>query len=251
MIRILTICFLLGVGLFLQGQNLVDEEGRKTGHWKVEYPNGRTHYEADFVEGNPVGEMLRYYEKGGLRARMLFEEEGKRSYASLFYTSRKPSAEGWYVNQEKDSVWTYYSEFDGSVRIRESYIEGKLNGVSRSFYPSGEISEEVEWKDNVKYGAWTQYYKNGNPRLSGHYKDGLLQGSYEVFFSNNTIKISGNYLDNLSNGTWRYYDESGKEVYVLEYVNGIPADIEKYELWVQDSLKKYIVTSEPETNVQF
>jgi antitoxin component YwqK of YwqJK toxin-antitoxin module len=251
MIRILTICLFLSGGLSLQGQNLVDEEGRKSGHWKVEYPNGRTHYEAFFVEGSPVGEMLRYYEKGGIKARMLFEEKGKRSYASLFYTSGKPSAEGWYVDQVKDSVWTYYSNFDGSVRIREPYLEGKLNGVSQNYYPDGVISEEVEWKENVKDGAWTQYYKNGNPRLSGHYKDGLLQGSYEVYFSDNTIEIRGIYLDNLSNGTWRFYDESGKEVYVLEYVNGIPADIEKYELWIQDSLKNYEVISEPETNVQF
>ena len=235
----------------MQGQNLVDGEGRKTGHWKVEYPNGKIHYEADFEKGNPVGEMVRYYESGGLRARMLFETGSKRSYVYLFYTNAKPAAEGWYVDQVKDSVWTYYSEFDGSVRIRETYLDGKQHGLSSSYYQGGKISEEVEWKDNVKDGAWTQYYSNGNPRLSGHYKGGLLHGSYEVFFSNNTIEISGNYLDNLSNGAWRFYDETGKEVYVLEYVNGIPADIEKYELWVQDSLMKYEVVSEPETNVQF
>jgi len=235
----------------LQGQNLVDEEGRKTGHWKVEYPNGRTLYEADFVEGQPVGEMLRYYENGGLRARMFFDLEGKRSYVYHFYSSGKPAAEGWYLNQAKDSVWTYYSEFDGSLRIREPYLDGKLNGVARSYYTGGEISEEVEWKQNIKDGAWKQYYINGVPRLSGHYKNGLLQGSYELYFSDNTIKVRGGYLDNKSNGTWRYYDESGKEVYALEYVNGTPADMEKYELWVQDSLKKYEVLTEPEYIQQF
>jgi len=251
MIRALAICFLLLGVLTLQGQNQLDEEGRKTGHWKLEYPNGRTLYEADFVEGRPVGEMLRYYENGGLRARMLFEAEGERSYVYLFYNSGLPTAEGWYVGQVKDSVWTYYSEFDGSVRIRELYVDGKLNGATRLYYPDGGISEELEWKGNVKDGAWKQYYKNGVPRLSGQYKNGLLQGSYEVFFSDSSIKIRGAYLDNRSHGTWRFYDESGKEVYALDYVNGIPADMEKYELWVQDSLKKYEPITEPQFNQQY
>jgi len=241
---------LLGV-LALQGQNQVDEEGRKMGHWKDLYPNGRTRYEADFVEGHPVGEMLRYYENGMLQARMLFEEEGERSYTYLFYDSGKPSAEGWYVNQVKDSVWTYYSDFDASVRIREPYLDGELNGVVRFYYPEGAISEELEWKQNVKDGIWKQYYTNGALRLSGHYEKGLLQGPYEVYYSNNTIKISGDYLENRSHGTWRYFDEGGSEVYSLEYVKGIPADMEKYELWVQDSLKNYEVISEPEFNQQF
>ena len=161
---------LLCGGGALQAQNLVDEEGRKTGHWKVNYPNGRTLYEADFVEGKPHGEMLRYHESGLVRARMIFEAGSQRSYTHLYYESGKPAAEGWFVDQSKDSIWTYYSEFDGSVRIRESYVNGKLHGLSLSYYPNGGTSEELEWKQNVKDGAWNQYYKNGVPRLSGNYK---------------------------------------------------------------------------------
>ena len=113
--RALIICLLSLGGIALQGQNLVDEEGRKTGHWKVEYSNERTLYEADFMEGRPVGEMVRYHENGAVRARVIFETGSQRSYAFLFYESGKPAAEGWYLDQSKDSVWTYYSEFDGSV----------------------------------------------------------------------------------------------------------------------------------------
>lgn len=247
MYRTLPICLLLSVVLALQGQNLTDGEGRKTGHWKVEYPNGKTLYEANFVEGRPVGEMVRYYENGAIRARMIFEPGSDRSQVRLFYKSGKPAAEGWYVKQVKDSVWTYYSEFDGSVRIREPYLEGELDGVTRSYYASGKISEEVEWKQNVREGTWIQYYENGVPRLSGHYKNGLLHGSYEVYFSNSIIKIRGTYIENKSHGTWRFFDETGKEIYALEYLNGAPADLEKYELWIQDTLKKYEVVTEPES----
>lgn len=247
MFRALFVTLLLSGSLILQGQNLLDEQGRKTGHWKVDYPNGRTRYEGDFVEGRPVGEMLRYYDNGALRARMIIEPDGKRSCVYLFYSNGKAAAEGIYVDQLKDSVWTYFSEDDGSVRIRESYVLGKLQGTSKSYYPDGNISEEVDWNDNIKHGTWKQYYSNGNTRLSGQYENGKLQGSYEVYYSDGTMEISGSYLDDRSHGTWSFYDESGTEVYSIVYENGSPADREKYEMWIQDSLlKKYNTPIEPE-----
>jgi antitoxin component YwqK of YwqJK toxin-antitoxin module len=247
MFRAFFVTLLLSGSLILQGQNQLDEQGRKTGHWKVDYSNGRTRYEADFVGGRPVGEMLRYYENGALRARMIIDPGGKRSYVYLFYSNGKAAAEGLYVDQLKDSVWTYFSEFDASVRIREPYAMGKLQGTSQSYYPDGDISEEVDWNENIKHGEWKQYYKNGNTRLSGQYVNGKLQGSYEVYYSDGTIEISGSYQDNRSHGTWCFYDESGKELYSIIYENGNPANMEKYEIWMQDSLLKKINTpTEPE-----
>lgn len=246
MFKTLSVSILLLGSLALLGQNLVDEEGRKTGHWREEYPNGKTLYEADFVEGQPVGEMVRYYEKGAVKARMIFDPGTERTYARLFYENGKPSAEGLYINQVKDSVWTYFSEYDGSIRIRESYRDGKLDGLTRSYYPGGEISEEVEWKQGVKDGTWKQYYENGVTRLSGNYLNNELNGAYEVYFANSKIMIRGTYSGNKSQGTWYYYDDAGNEIYSLEYVNGTPADLEKYDKLLQDTLKKYQITPEPE-----
>ena len=247
MYRALLICIWLSGALALHGQNLLDNEGRKTGHWKVDYPNGHTLYEGEFVEGRPVGALIRYYENGAVRVKMEFDTELDRSYANLFYKNGKPAADGWYIKQIKDSVWTYYSEYDGSVRIREHYVNGKLDGMARSYYSSGLISEEVEWKQDSKEGAWKQYYAGGIPRLSGHHKNGLLQGTYEVYFPDGAIKIRGTYLENKSHGTWHFYDESGEEVYALDYIHGTPANREKYDMWIQDSLKKYEVITEPES----
>lgn len=235
----------------VQGQNILDEEGRKTGHWRVEYPGGKPLYEADFVEGRPVGEMIRYYENSVVKARMFFLPGSDTTRARLYFNNSKPAAEGLYVNQLKDSVWTFYSEFDGSVRIKEPYKEGLLEGVARSYYPSGKISEEVEWNQNVKDGPWIQYYENDIPRLSGHYKNGLLEGSYEIYFSNGLPKIKGFYLENRSHGTWYFYDDSGEEIYSLEYLNGTPADLDKYESWIQDTLKKYEAVTQPDSFQQF
>ena len=78
---------LLGGIAALHGQNRLDEQGRKTGPWKVEYPGGKTRYEGTFHEGEPVGEMIRYYETGAVSARMMFDPDSDRSYTRLYYQS--------------------------------------------------------------------------------------------------------------------------------------------------------------------
>jgi len=245
------ISLILAGSLTISAQNQLDEQGRKSGHWKVDHPNGKILYEAEFLEGHPVGEMIRYYESGAVRARMIFDSAGIRSYARMFNPNRKLAAEGWYVNQQKDSVWTYYSPSEGSVLIRETYQSGKLHGLVRNYYSSGQVSEEVEWANNQKQGSWKQYYASGAPRLSAHYSNDLLNGSYEVYFSNGELEIKGELLDNRSHGTWSYFDESGTELISLEYLNGIPVDRDKYNQWMQDTLAKYLEPIAPESFQNF
>ncbi len=228
-------------------QNQLDDQGLKTGPWKVEYPNGKTLYEATFVAGKPVGEMVRYYEKGGVRARMNFDTLQDKSYTYLYYAGGKEAAEGWHVEKMKDSVWTYYSQFDGSVRIREPYEKGRLQGIVTLYYANGKISEEVSWEGQLKQGAWRQYYNNGHVRLSSQYLDDQLYGPYKIFYSDGTPKVTGEYIHNKSNGTWTFFDESGEEVYALEYLSGQPKDQEKFNQWIQDSLSNYEIIAEPES----
>jgi len=245
------IFFLLTGVTALQGQNLLDEQGRKTGPWKVEYTNTKTLYEASFHEGRPVGEMIRYYESGAVRARMMFDSLDDRSFTKLYYENGKQAAEGWYVKKVKDSVWIYYSEFDGTVRIRESYKNGNLHGMVRSYYPSGQVSEEVSWLQDKKDGAWRQFYADGTLRLKSMYKNDMLHGSYELFYPDNTIKIRGAYQENQTNGIWSFYDEKGSEVFTIEYVHGQAVDQEKYLQMMQDTLQKYEMISEPESIQHF
>jgi len=239
------LCLMSGISS-VYGQNILDEQGRKTGPWKVEYPNGNTLYDGNFLEGKPVGLMTRYYDNGTLRAKMVFDTHQDRSYAELYYKSGKKAAEGIYLGKEKDSVWTYYSDFDETIRIREAYKAGKVNGKSISYYPGGEISEEVNWKMDSREGPWLQYYQDSTLRLRGYYQDNMLQGAYEVYYPGKILMMNGEYVDNKSEGTWSYYDEEGKLLYTLDYKSGKPADPEKYMKLMQDTLLRYDSIEAPE-----
>ena len=235
--QIIALVMLIQGFLTIQGQNQLDDQGRKSGPWRIDYPNGNPRYEAIFREGKPVGIMVRYYESGEVRARMKFDPpQANRSVAEMFYKSGKRAAAGIYLNKLKDSVWTYYSGYDGTVRLRDGYLEGKRHGKATRLYPDGEVSEEIMWKDDRREGPWMQYFGDGSIRLKGHYENNMLNGPYEVYYSNNILMMSGTYLNNQSTGTWSYYDEAGNLLYTLEYEHGRPVDHEKYLQLMQDTL---------------
>lgn len=244
----MTVCLLVVSGLTaVSGQNRLDEEGRKTGQWKEEYPDGSPRYEANFHEGEPVGLMTRYFDSGLKSAEMYFDTARGRCYTRMFYENGDLAAEGWFVNQKKDSVWTYYSDYDGSVRIREPYEEGELHGSVRNYYPDGEVSEEIHWKEDEKSGDWKQYYENGALRLRGSHEEDMLHGDYEVFYPDSTLKIKGVYREDQSHGTWRYYDESGNEIYTIEFEKGKAVDQKKYLEIMEELLRRFEQTGQPET----
>jgi len=230
----------------LIGQNQLDDQGRKTGPWRVEYPNGKILYEGNFLAGKPVGNMTRYYDTGSVRARMWFDSDLDRSHTALYYKRNKIAAEGIYLGKNKDSVWTYYSEFDGTVRLREAYSNGKLHGKSQSYYPGGGTSEEHHWEMDSREGSWLQYFEDGTIRLKGNYLNNMLNGTYEVYYPGMILMMSGTYLDDISEGTWNYYDDKGELLYSLDYKDGLPVDQEKYMKLMQDTLLRYDTIETPQ-----
>ncbi len=64
-----------------------------------------------------------------------------------------------------------------------------LNAKSfRKNYSNGTVKFEVELKDGLKHGRYTEFYSNGNEKISGRFKRGEQVG------------------------TWRYYDDAGELV---------------------------------------
>jgi len=239
---------LLFSAILLQGQNQFDSEGRRTGPWKVEYPEGGTLYEATFREGRPVGLMTRYYPSGEIKAKVLFSSGSNRNFTELFYQNGTRAAAGVFEGEQKDSVWTYYSEQDGSLRLKESYCLGKLHGKVRHYYSGGQISEELGWKEGLKEGSWIQYYEDGKLRLKASYLNNELHGPYAVYQPDGDPVVRGDYLHGMTHGWWSYYDENGSLADSLEFISNRAVDQKKYKrLMTEDSLLNKIPDEKPST----
>jgi antitoxin component YwqK of YwqJK toxin-antitoxin module len=215
-----TVIFIcLFIPLSLIAQNLTDDQGRKTGDWRVKYPNGKLHYEASFEKGQPVGLMKRYNDMGTMIAEMNFIPNTSRCYTKLFMGGNHLTAEGLYINQKKDSLWTYYRS-DKSVSMTEYYKDDLLHGLMKSYYGSCKISQVYSYENGKKNGQWMQYTENGDLMQSCNYTNDMLNGIYEAFNLEGQLEVTGRYVKDLMDGDWHYYTEEGEINQVLVYILG-------------------------------
>ena len=120
---------LLSLPLLLASQeydtiNQLDTQGRKTGYWEKKTPDGNFVYQGYFKEGRPVGEMKRYYETGELKAVMNYMEDNDTVRTKFYYNDGEPAAEGCYLGNQKEGLWTYYSFYSAAVTSTEFFVHG-------------------------------------------------------------------------------------------------------------------------------
>ena len=61
--------------------------------------------------------------------------------------------------------------------------------------------------------SFNKLYANGAVKFEVDLKDGLKHGRYTEYYSDGTEKITGRFRNDEQVGTWRYYNEEGKQVH--------------------------------------
>ena len=228
----LIICLLFILPMLASGQqpkNQRDAQGRKQGYWEAVDRNGKLVYSGYFKEDKPIGEMKRYHPAGGVRVIMIYDDKSEKARARFFWQSGELAAEGNYVNTKRDSVWTYYSYYTKAVSYKATYKMGMRDGKSQSFYPNGEITEEIVWRNDQKEGPWRQYFEDKRLKLSATYVNGKLEGAFLIYSPDGKKETEGKYRNNFPDGKWMRYKDDGTVASVVEYVNGQIANLEELE----------------------
>ncbi|NBC81834.1 MAG: hypothetical protein GVY19_00480 [Bacteroidetes bacterium] len=226
--KVITGCIslLLSIPLFAQPEladtvfNQSNEKGQKTGYWKKTYPNGNPVYIGYFKQGKPVGKMTRYYDDGVKKAELTFLPDSNITKAILFYPNEEKAAEGNYINQKRHGEWRFFSYYDQTLKAIEHYNHGLKVGQSRSYYSSGQIAQELKWKEGKENGAWKQYFENGLLKLQALFRNGKLHGDYLVYHPNGQKYVQGQYQNGLMHGNWTYFNENGTTELEVTYENG-------------------------------
>ncbi|MFN5371986.1 MAG: toxin-antitoxin system YwqK family antitoxin [Bacteroidia bacterium] len=213
--------FLFAAGLNAQALvNQTDAKGRKQGLWRKNYPDGIIRYEGSFKDDQPDGIFRYYTELGKLKMVAFHYDNGKRSRVKGFSEKGGIISSGNYIGKEKDSVWTYFDE-NNVLLSREPWQNGMKHGVEYTYYPNGNLSEEIGWKNGRKDGPWKQYFEDGKPRLTASHKEGNRVGKQTYFYANGNVKLMGMYVNDLREGTWIHYEENGALKHTEIYKNGV------------------------------
>jgi len=216
---------LLGLIAFAQEDNKTDAKGQKQGEWKKYHKNGMLRYVGEFKNDKPIGEFKYYYDTGKIQSKM--DHKGAVSYFIAYYQTSEVKAVGKYINQKRDSVWSFY-DIDGYKKSSEFYIKGLKNRTSYAYYPNGQIAEEKEFFNDFENGKWNSYYDDGKKKMEATYENGGLEGKAIYYKSNGKRSVRGIYYHGTRTGVWLYFEADGNKIKKKEeYKNGKRIDANK------------------------
>ena len=69
-------------------------------------------------------------------------------------------------------IRTYYDKEQTKLKTEYFQLNGKRNGIYKSYHSNGQLESEVNYIDGKENGIHKSYYKNGQLREEVNYIDG-------------------------------------------------------------------------------
>ena len=222
---IILTCIILVTGIpaamAQQGQNRTDGQGRKQGTWVKTDTAGRKVYSGQFRDNIPIDTFRYFYPDGKLKTISVFSEKGKKVTSESFFPNGKPMAKGIYRDEKKDSLWQFFSEYDGTLVSEEIYRNGIKDGTSKVYFPEGGVSEITTWSGGTREGLWETYYTDGKVKMKGAYHGGDKSGPFVFYYNSGKVMITGSYAAGHQDGVWIYYSADSEVARTEKYDKGI------------------------------
>jgi len=118
------------------------------------------------------GVWVEYQQKGIVKS-MISYHNGLKEGAAIEITENGQVAKQY--NHHHDVLDGEYKEFNYSTLKEERfYINGKLEGTVKIYYPDGKVMEEGNYKNGIRDGVSKWYDKDGNLSIEYEYKEGAL-----------------------------------------------------------------------------
>lgn len=218
-IKLIVFAFLITLNGVSQGLNKKDTQGRKQGAWEKKYPKSAAfEYKGQFKDDKPVGTFMYYYPSSKLKSVVIHDANSNRSSAIMYHEDGIVFAKGIFRDQKKDSVWDYFGP-SGRQSMKESYSNGKLNGLSTIYFVPEEAADKrimkaktTNYVDGIKQGEEIEYFNDGIIKSKAKYEGGLKHGIFTINHPNGNKMILERYKKGVLHGWCTTYDAVGKEV---------------------------------------
>jgi antitoxin component YwqK of YwqJK toxin-antitoxin module len=194
------------------------KDGKKDGKWVYWCENGEKKEEGEWKDDEIVGKWVYWYENGKKKEEGGWKEGKKTGKWVYWYENGVKQEEGAWKDGKKDGKWVYWCE-NGKKEQEGGFKEDKAEGKWVYWYENGNIKSEGEWKDGVQEGKWNAWYTNGQMQCEGRRKAGKQDGNWVFWFENGKKKSEGSWKDGVQEGKWVFYNESGDETEIAEFIN--------------------------------
>ena len=199
-------------------QNLTGEKGRKQGVWIKKFPQSNgIDYTGQFKDDKPYGTFTYYFPSGKKKAQITYKTNSV-TYSIMYHDNEVVLAQGKFVNQLKDSVWTMYSK-SGRLSVVENYKLGQLNGERLVYYPLGnsetkkdQLTQKQNYLNGKLHDKQYDYFENGKLWKESNYVNGVKNGEELTYSPYGKLELKDFYFNGLKNGWCLAYDSLGLQV---------------------------------------
>lgn len=190
--------------------NQLDEAGKRHGIWKKFYPNTKQlRYEGQFEHGKEIGVFKFYCKECGNKPTSVktFSNDSDISEVSYFTIKGKLVSQGKMRGKDRIGEWVYFQKKSDQPMSKETYVNGKLDGMQIIYYPNGNITEEITYVGGVKQGNNNYYSPDGVLLKKLIYHNNKLHGPAAYYDVNGNVTIKGFYKDGKKHGLWQYFQD--------------------------------------------
>ena len=82
----------------------------------------------------------------------------------------------------------------------------KRDGISKSYYPSGAVKAEWNYKGGNREGISKSYYESGALKWEGNFKNGKLDGISKTYYPSGALKWEVHYKNGIVISQKNYKD---------------------------------------------
>jgi len=187
--------------------------GDLTGHYEVNYVNGKKDYEEVYYRGWLTA--LHTFDTAGKIISTAKFINGKGNYTALFPNGQK-KFECSYVNDELHGIFTSYY-FDGSLRIKRNYFYGQPDEEYTDYHYGGQIATKGSYKFGKRIGVWKYYSNEGKLWKEENYIDDKVNGTTMYYHPNGKPEYEIQYKEDLRNGTYKQFSDDGQLIIELHF----------------------------------
>jgi len=148
--------------------------------------------------------------------------EGDKLYFEHFPNTQQLKYEGSIQESLINGLWkTFYPS--GNINNSVTFEKGKANGEAFFFFDDAAKTKhaQVVFEDDLITGEYYEYYNNGARKAKIEFDDGLADGDAEFYYKSGNLKIEASYKDRKKHGRWKYLDEKGKVIGKEKWKKGV------------------------------
>jgi len=151
-----------------------------------------------------------------------FEQEGSTAENKKFKSTM--DSYGEYVDGKKVGIWKKPDAENPSRTIGEvPWVDGKKEGIAKTYDKSGVVNSETEYHDDKKEGPYWKKNSKGEWLEKGAFKNNEEHGPWTYHFTGsegNGIKTAVSFLNGQKSGQETNYYKDGKIESQGNYTNG-------------------------------